>query len=249
MLTSLLPGVRQLRAPFAAGAVTLASAYLLLYPVMAKKGGAVDPAVESLLDFVGRGGLVATVAVAAYLLGTIILVVVQVAAGAVDHSVLQRSLTNWREGRKDGRWRFFTPFSRSSVERLDRTCHGDEQLLVAVCRNILTGNGKRLMVKSESLYGEFDRLRSEVDFRHALAIPIVLLAVAFTLRVEWGALIEATMVVLVVGADIVLLLQARILSMWSYSLHAHAVADGVVSTPALDQARLNFPESAKQLGP
>jgi hypothetical protein len=220
--------------------VTLASAYLFLYPVFANKGGAVDPAVESLLDFVGRGGLVATVAVAAYLLGTIILVVVDVSAGVVDHAVLQRSLTNWREGRADGMWRFLAPFSRASVERLDRTCHGDKNLVDAVCRNILTGDGKRLMVSSESLYGEFDRLRSEVDFRYALAIPIVFLGVAFTLRVEWGALIEATLVVLVVAADLVLLLQARILSMWSYSLHAHAVADDVVSTPALDQARRDW---------
>ncbi len=135
--------------------------------------------------------------------------------------------------------RFFTPFSRPSLVRLSQTCDGDIVLVSAVCRNILTGGGNRLLVSNERLHGQFDRLRSEVEFRYCLAIPFLLLVWTVTLRVSWGGYLEELALTVAVLIDLALLLQARILSKWSFYLHAHAVADGAVSTPALDEARMH----------
>ncbi len=74
MLTSLLPGFRQLRAPFACGALTLAATYLLLFPFYKQNGLSenVDPAVGSLLGALGKPALIGSAGVAAYLIGTVI---------------------------------------------------------------------------------------------------------------------------------------------------------------------------------
>lgn len=183
--------------------------------------------------------MVGSAAVAAYLIGTVIISAFEVAVREIDHRLLMRSMAIWPyEGEKHVVLRFLTPFSRPSLARLSQTCNGNQELMSAVCRNILTGGGNRLLVSNERLHGQFDRLRSEVEFRHGLAIPFLFLVWAATLRVSWGASLEGFAWTLAVLIDLALLLQARVLSKWSFSLHAHAVADGDVSTPALDEERM-----------
>ena len=76
-------------------------------------------------------------------------------------------------------------------------------------------------------------------------IPLLLLIWAGTLRVHWGSSLEGAALRIVFVMDLALLLQESVLSKWAKSLHAHAVADGAVSTPALDEARVDTRSGSK----
>jgi len=106
-----------------------------------------------------------------------------------------------------------------------------------LARSVILSGGKRMLVSAKDLYIEHDRLQSEAEFRDAIGLPglCALALVLWNLKLTIPTEISA----LAVGAllYVVLFIQARALDREAYSMHGHAVADGMVSTSRLDQLR------------
>lgn len=113
-------------------------------------------------------------------------------------------------------------------------CSSDRELLTAVCEEIVKSRRERLLVKNRDLYVEYDRTLSEVDLRAALLLPGVLLLIGLELNLAWPTWAKVIMGVAVVGILVAVLLHSRMLEKLGHSMYAHAVADRLVSTPALD---------------
>jgi hypothetical protein len=245
VLGILVPGVREVRAPLAAGTLLLVSAYLLLYDsadaVFA--GGNVSPGLRSVYDTLGRTGLLAAGAVGAYLVGSVLtgfltrslrLAHAVVVPRLVDPSYLDVP-------RKPRALALYAPFSRASLRRV---CHLSETHGVpadAVLAEVVLSGGKRLLGRNRDLYGDYDRFQSEAELRLAVAAPAVLLAVAVALQVPAAAGVEVGAVALVAAIGVALVRDALTIQRDAHSMYAHLVADGVISTPTLDAAHHGDP--------
>ena len=241
MLTSLLPGVRDVKAPLAAGALLLASCYVVLHDQVTRldRPGRLSDGVQSLVDRIGGRGWLALGAVVAYLVGAAYMslhrsVLRQVAAGMTATVTSSPYLYERRQARWES---VMAPFSRPSMRRVGllRSEAHDEGLAHAVAIDIIFGGGKRLLVANPDLHGEYDRLVSEAEFRDAVLLPSFLLLGVVLANVDASLSMEAVTTVVVALLGVVLFAQARALDREARSMYAHAVADGVVSTAALDQ--------------
>jgi hypothetical protein len=252
MLSSLLPGIRQLRAPFVAGVISMVAVYLLLDKQIDTliQPSAADPGVETIVSLLGLGGRLAVGAIAAYLVGSLIL-------QAIDYiRYFEERFKGWMTKKynfvdwaaKSEEWtlwsRLAIPFSRSSLVRLVARCEFDPNLIEAVQSDIRRGRGKgRLLVVSKDLYLEYDRLEAEAEFRRAVAWPGLILLVALVASLSWP--IWAVWIGMITSLIVLLglAIHARIIQKDANSIYAHAVADDLVSTASLDA--LKDEQSAK----
>jgi hypothetical protein len=245
MLSNLLPGIREVRAPFVAGFITLVALYLFLDKQIADltAPSAIDNGIERVHDLLGVSGRLALAGIVTYLVGALIMQAMKQikyrTAYRLDSWVSEKyNISEYaRKPRKD--WsltaRLVIPFSRASLARLLSECDFDRNLTNVVQFEIRRSGGKRLLVANKDLYLEYDRLQAEADLRRAAAWPGLVLLVALIGSVSWP--LWAILIGTIIGLIILLGLgmDARVINLEANSLYAHAVADGIVSTASLDE--------------
>lgn len=238
MLSALLPGLRNVRSPLSAGVLILAGLYVLA-------GGWAETrfydefggGFRSLEHELGRTEWTVVLAVAAYLLGALYLRIIEAVLRNLSNRLVAWMVLDGYLTRRQKVWEsILAPFSRPSLGRLGR--HGlaerDPEQARRVCRDIIYGGGKRLLIAHNEAWQEWDRLRSEAEFRDAIAVPLVFLALAITVDSHMPAPRAAALVALALAAGAALFAAARREQREASSMHAHLVADGVVSTATLD---------------
>ena len=240
MITSLLPGVRELRAPLTAGALLLAALYIGFQSIVADiaDSASAGQPVENLVNQIGDKGWVIVASVGAYLIGTIF-----VAARNIVTNRVAASQLSWATSRRylyergPTRWeKLIAPFSRPSLRRMGMLQEPtyDPKLPRQVGIEIIFGGGKRLLVANQTLHGEYDRLRSEAEFGAAVALPLTIFTITSLTSLRLSSQSEFLLVLVEIAVAVVLLIQARFLDRQANSVYAHAVADGTVSVSILD---------------
>ena len=243
MLIHLLPGIRTLRAPSAAGSLFLAAIYLV-----AVSAGAADAVrdgigfgLAQIIDWFGRPGVLAVFAVSAYLLGDVYLTLSTKLTRRINIRLLQ-SLSHDEATRSDQRqvphWqRVLVPLSCQSVARLRSQFSLSDDELCRVCHDIVVNEGKRLIVANRDAWHEFDRLVAEAQFRDAIALPMVIFTAAAVFESSPPFLIGIAIFTSALGLAGITYVAARRADRKAMSTHAYLVAEGIVSTAYLDQRR------------
>jgi hypothetical protein len=251
MLTALLPGFRGIRSALVAGYLWFSAAWLLFADLVDKQP-ILSSNAAALVNFFGFGGKIVAVSVLCLLVGE--------AASAPVHSIFfrlsQASLlrlepatvgtppTGWR--------RLFFPMSSRSVKRVyARAMSGQkgdgssqsemEQRAMESIHEVLYLSPRLIVVKPE-LYVEYDRLRSESEFRDALLLPLLLFSVAVCSNTAMASWIEAIIIALVVLIDCYFFLQSRQQFRTAFSMVAHRVADGTIDLSSTADEPTRTPE-------
>jgi hypothetical protein len=233
-----MPGVREVRAPLASGTLLLVSAYLLLYDsadaVFA--GDRVSPGLRSVYDALGKTGLLIAGAIGAYVVGTVVTGLV-VRRLRLFHTAAVARVADpaYLDARRKPRLlALCSPFSRPALRRVRHLCGQRSVPFETVLAEIVLSGGKRLLGTNRDLYGDYDRFLSEAEFRLGVSAPSVLLAVAVALQVPAAWSVEVAAVGLTVLVAGVLVSDALAALRQAYSMYAHLVTDGLLSTPTLD---------------
>ena len=243
MIASLLPGFRELRAPFASGAVLLAALYVAGYEKIrpATGGPRLGVGLNALFNLLGGRGRLVVLGVVTYLVGTVVVAWTRGLIRRLSLRLLPRTTNQAYLVSKQTRWMATAaPFSRASLRRVLGLCQdefGDASLAEAVCSEVISGGGKRLLVKNKDLYVEWDRLKSEAEFRDAMIGPALLFATLVLPALQWpwwGKTAGAIAVIVILS---VLWGHARQLDREANSMYAHAIADGTVATASIDARR------------
>jgi hypothetical protein len=174
MLASLLPGVRDLRVPLAAGYIWLLDAWLIWYQALPLSRPQGDGAVQALYDLgalLGRPTVIAAASFLAFLLG----------------SILQQDAQGWLM-RRVGRSTSQETFKKFQAWILRTTPSDPEKDRSQAFNGLVAGiTGQfsaQLMVANERLYGNYDRLCAEAELRINAAPPIAALGVLLT-PLDW----------------------------------------------------------------
>lgn len=195
MLSSLLPGIREIRAPFVAGFISLLALYLLLDKQIAvlTQPSSADDGVKMVLNLLGLTGRLAVAGVVTYLVGALILQAMQQIRYRTAYwlnawASKKYNVVEWAQKPRE-KWtllgRLIIPFSRTSLDRLFRRCYSKPDLADDVQLEIRRGGGKRLLVINKDLYLEYDRLQSGAELRRAVAWPGLLLLAALVFSLSW----------------------------------------------------------------
>jgi hypothetical protein len=151
-----------------------------------------------------------------------------------------------------GGWRgLFRPISRRALNRLyanmihayesvrppagEAEARGPEEgqrMAIRVLNEVLT-MAPRLIIAKPELYAEYDRIRSESEFRDAILVPLPILGIAIVLNLHVPIWVRVVVFLAVVVLDMYLFLQARRLFRTAHSIVAHSVADGTVSSATM----------------
>ncbi|MGW2888086.1 hypothetical protein ACWDDN_22560 [Streptomyces griseoruber] len=259
MLISLLPGMRNLRAPLAAGSLWLVALWLLIGRELPKPGSA-SGLLADLYDaalWAGKPAVFAALAFIAYLLGAIstagvalaiaLLAPVLVPAVAFDppdpggrpvaRYVWPWSPAYWatRHGahRDDGSHVLLPPRPKriptaKGLDALTRTLNHhdlDPRLALLPLIDDLPLVPARLIGTDQELFGEFDRIRAEAEFRVSIGPPMVMLSSVLLPHSAWWGLLMTVPVLLFAHG------------MWLYwdsnDLLAEALRAGRVNSPVV----------------
>jgi hypothetical protein len=185
MLASLLPGLRSLRAPLAAGYIWLLSAWLLAddLPPREEATGLVRRLYE-LEGVVSEIGTVVALSFVAYLIGSV---------SETISSTLLRSLRRITVG--NPAQHSYHQFIRRELRRwgerdkpVELSLEESEELAQGLTTEEFGAIRARLMAEQSALYGEYDRLRSEAEFRVAIVLPLVslILGLGSLVHPAWG---------------------------------------------------------------
>jgi hypothetical protein len=228
MLACLLPGLREVRTPITIGYLWLVVIWIWFESYLPVKRPSGDGMVASLFDLsylVGPAATVAVVSFIAYLVGILLRLpirVVDVAADLVYLFFKKASQTDEefyrliKETAESIRRRIDTDNARSLALRteLDRTAQGGIEEL-----------RPRLLVANQGLYGEYDRLEAEADFRLNLCPGLAALGFTASSQVaDFWALATIGIVLILAYKGIVSYLQA-------VSVIQRAVLAGVIKHP------------------
>jgi hypothetical protein len=246
LLSSLLPGIRDLRTPLAVGALWLGFAYLAVAPFW-NTWIAESAELSSIYSFVAKvpdlyflGGL----AFLAYLVGVVLVAFSELitswlttVVGLLSKAVVRR-LGYGRLARLCRRFLSQTrdvPAVRGPVgdaisaayakAGAPATAHFAFPLDLILDR--FDATALQLWQKSPNQYQEYDRLRAESAFRAGVTLPLIAISIVLAIRISW-----VTIPVAVIGAA-VLLVQARKLEHRRDVLMANALHQGLVEDPLL----------------
>lgn len=193
MLASLLPGLRDVRTPLTVGYLYLLVGWLLFAGHVPRQRPPDDGFITRLFDLVGILGPAAAVAALsflAYVLGALLTVSTDRGAGrllldrlnrrvGVDPRQTDRQLAELLRAvaeRIEDKSGGLTPEERREVDeeasRAGRASAADLRV--------------RLLVANQELYGEYDRLSAEADFRLNLCAPLALLGATATSQLHWS---------------------------------------------------------------
>lgn len=239
MLGVLIPGLREVRAPLLAGGLLLAAVYLVLFDSAGDVLGEseVSDSLQSLYDLLGRNGLLAGAAVVAYLVGTVFTRLMTLAMRSFTFRLVPRVAEPAFVQAAAPRPRllhFCRPFSRPSIRRILPLCEQRQCRAEDVLTDIIASGGKRLLSTHRDLYMEYDRLGSEADLRLAVVFPALVLAVVVAFQVPATLATEVIALAVVGLIALLVLVDAMTLTRHANSMYAHAVADGLITTPTLD---------------
>jgi hypothetical protein len=239
VLSMLVPGFRQVRAPLAAGSLLLVTSYLaldIIWRVSNLAPPRPGPGARSIIDFVGPGGIAIALGVGAYLLGSLYMALARRVQKTISAGRIQEIATSaylFEQGR--GRLFFLSPFSRPSLRRLGTESGAfDAGILRRRAWGIVFSDGIPLLSSHESLYHEYDRLMNEAEFRDAVALqlPIVAGLLSSDAGLSAGLIGFATIFFAVLGFW--LFVQSRTHIRKANSIFAHACADGKLPAPESD---------------
>lgn len=244
MLASILPGLREVRSPFAAGVLLMTATYLLFSSALRPFGerAVVDGPLYDIDQWMGRRGWLVVASVVAYLVGTAFMTLRHRLERSVAAAMLPSttSAAFLAQKHKILAQRLLAPFSRPSLRRihqLDAAQAGDPDALAkGVGRDVIFGGVIRLVAAEPALYVEFDRRMSEAEFKDATAIPGLLVIATAIRHTSASGAAKIALVAVAACLALILVINARAQTREARSMYLHAVADGVVSTTALERA-------------
>lgn len=234
MLASLLPGLRDVRTPLTVGYLWLATFWLIFLPSIPLTEPGDDGVVKRLFTMgqsVGIGAALAAASFAAYLLGSVLTVSVEnTGAGRLLTALSPYFITPTGQNAL----KLYASFLREDVLRGFEGRLLDDieprQLALSEVGTPSTEFRARLLIANSAVFGEYDRLMSEAEFRLNVSPPILVLAVycALSFSGSWLALVLVVIALLVQGtsklAQSVVVLQ-------------RAVTTGVITHPMQSEAK------------
>jgi hypothetical protein len=259
MLASLLPGLRELRAPLTSGVLTIFSLALFFgdaFDSVATNGGRSDN-LTRVVDWIGRPGLVAAALLAAYLIGTMLNGVVRngsklLNAMAIDEYYgLAVYLTLFAPYSKDALQSLVYGLHRElNRDQVESIVHGvrigtespgrylaEEGAAIVIASEALEGGTgiRRLRGRSPDRYDDYDRKLAEAELRDGLIVPVPLALIALALNTKLSGVAEV--MIGIVGAVVMgfLFLQARTLDREANDVVLYAVLDKLIATPTLER--------------
>jgi hypothetical protein len=215
MLASLLPGLREIRTPLAVGYLWLIDIWLIFADKLPPADNEVVRRIFELGELLGKGAIVVAVSFAAYLMGSII--ELPVPGFRRNFAVLpsQQEQAQFVDDRRRSYWlvwlmppRFWLTLLRRSVappsfinasrelyfkQHNFPSEHGGAPTrfdLWATINAVVANRDDlqtRLLVADRELYGEYDRLTAESEFRVNVTWPAFVLLIIMAL--EWGFLV------------------------------------------------------------
>ncbi|MET8998216.1 hypothetical protein [Amycolatopsis sp. NPDC004169] len=206
MLTSLLPGVREVRTPVASGFAWLLVGWLALAGHLPRSRPAqhVFATLWDLGTYVGKGGLLVVVSFAAYLIGAFLEVDPM---HLWEHGGRPRWINHLRDVARRGRFHHSGIYPLSDQTRRDLhdfTAEGyrfdsAQDPLLYLPAGIMREERQlatRLQAANVELYNRYDRALAEATFRINVTPPLVVLAVVLA----WGSGAGAWVAVAVTAA-------------------------------------------------
>lgn len=206
ILAGALPGLRDLRAPATAGYLWLAAAWLWFQPnLAAPPDSAAGKSLFDLADALGTVGVLAAVSLVAYLVG----VVSQEVSDQMLRRVLRRATR--ADAKIVGRVRAIYEKGWDRIDSLDATDDEKARLwdelgslrdaTIRQVRSQLRLPATLLVGEHEQLFGAIDRLRAEGDFRTAVALPLLALALVLVLDEHFVSAAALTPMALAIGTQ------------------------------------------------
>jgi hypothetical protein len=206
---------------------------------------------EQLLNLFGVSGRLVAISVVCLLVGEVTSVTAQSMLYRRSWRYMARITPENLAGLPGG-WRgLFRPISRRAINRLyTNMIHAyeavrppgggaevpgseeSERMAIRVLNEVLT-MGPRLIMAKPELYAEYDRIRSESEFRDAILVPLPILGTAISLNLHVPTWVKVVVFLAVVVLDVYLFLQARRLFRTAHSIVAHSIADGTVSSATM----------------
>lgn len=252
MWQSLLPGLREVRAPLAAGYALAAAVWIFFHDGIrqtADSNGSLT-ATREMLQLVGTPGRAVAASFCLYLVGTLLVsfsnYLFQISTAPVERSESRlRHRFEHLALTRDSETQLLVEQLREMAVSLEAsasaavpdppvaTAEDIADQLEIECKGIWLD--ARLLIASERIYDEVTRLRSEAELRAAVLLPGALLAVAIATDIHWGFLAECA---LVAGVGVVLtalMIQASRIRTTARRLVMRAVVDNVVTTPTIDR--------------
>jgi hypothetical protein len=213
MLASLLPGLRDLRVPLAAGFMWLVVLWLALYQLIPtpQEADGLTAEVYEVTGVFGTAGLAAALTFVAYLLGILIVMLTDRLVdgvvfsqptgrtGRVSESTEDQILAlaaRMEEGHKSeaSRQRAFiqSHAARARISdslKINMLEDIDAQRLVVQIRKEVPLMATRLLHTNRELFDQYDRADAEAKFRFNIVIPIVLIGALIPIRLTapWWA--------------------------------------------------------------
>jgi hypothetical protein len=250
ILSTILPGVRTLRAPLAAGALVLFAIWLAVAPVKpAAKQTGVPGILHTGYDSLSPIAATAVLTAAAYLVGSVVFTMETWAAEFWIRNAWSAALINWLEGQVvdpdalDGTAREKYEALITAKRKSARGFPGELLSPIWAPRGSLRLRQEewrfvryRLMSQHPELFAELDRLESEGDLRLAVGPPIAALGIVAAWKT--GPLLPA---VLIAAASAAIGIASMLTSLRAANQAEELVVDllrtGMVELPLLEEVR------------
>jgi len=230
MIASLLPGIRELRNPLAAGSLWIVVLWLSLREVIPSRGNAVGLVADvyNLIEQFGFPALIAVLAFCAYVLGVLL--------SALTNALLavaQRTYINLFSERRD-----VQQLIEDAVTRAQKRKSTADEINVAMAKKTVGKSALederllaiRLRSISSGVFDDYDRARGEAEFRFAIALPLIGVGIALTCttpdKSAWWAIGGA-------AAGVALLLYGAVRLRQSDEILYHALATEVIESPTV----------------
>jgi hypothetical protein len=196
MLASLLPGLRDVRTPLTVGYMYLVVLWLWFgdrWPEHRPAGEGLVARLFDLRTHIGPASTIAAASFAAYLLGALLAVSTQ--RGAIG-----RALTNTRGiggvAARQTRAQL-DQVLKDTAEQIEMRTSGFsphemndlERDLALASRTNAADLRTRLLVANQDLYGEYDRLAAEAEFRINVCLPLLVIGVTVAFGLSFWALV------------------------------------------------------------
>ena len=233
MLASLLPGLRDVRTPLAVGFLWFFTIWLFFGDRLLEQLPADSPVRTNLLDlsnFFGTGAVLTALSFAAYLFGAVVIL----DTGSLPIRLAERWIALRRR----------TGVALELMDHLEKEVakygeHGVGELVPA------DDLRARLLVVSQEMYDQYDRLEAEATFRINVAVPMVAFAVVLSATSsdpDWRTKLATA----VVGALAALIFAQGVQRhRLSHGVLMRAVLAGLIEHPSIVRARLMAEENPR----
>ncbi len=232
MLASLLPGLRDIRVPLTVGYLWLFNLWIWFADEVPRTRPSEDGPISrtyELLEWLGPAAQLGLISFCAYLLGALLQLPLTLPAGSLFKRLTYVQSADTRQTRSE-----FEKRLDSFGERLEEATRGlppDAYDLEGErwqkARNATVDELRpRLLVANQELYGEYDRLASEAQFRINVAVPL------FVLGATLAEVYSYWLFPLATAISAALMAQGLRRREQSVSVIQRAVLDGTIRHPA-----------------